>query len=83
MNTNHTVMVLHRGDTQEVVGRRGHLDLKTALAFAQGVGASMVAMRHMRVPAAKGTPELVRIVHGHKGDPAVKATYTPRAGKTG
>lgn len=74
-------MVIHRGDQQEVVGRPGHLDLKSALAFAQSSGGSMVTMRHMRISAAKTRPELVRIIHGHPGNPTVKAQYRPAAGK--
>jgi hypothetical protein len=73
MNTNHTSMVIHRAGTQEVVGRPGHLELRDALNFAHAAGGRLVTMRHLRVPAAKASPEVVRIVHGEPGDPAIKA----------
>lgn len=65
-NPNHTMLIVHRGERREVVSRRGHLDLKTAVALATASGGALHAMRHLRELPERGRSELVRIVHGVK-----------------
>lgn len=63
-NTEHTVMVIRRGERSEVVTRPGHLDLRSAAGFAATHDAKLVVLRHLRQPPGAPQPTMVRIIQG-------------------
>ena len=63
--TNHSVLVIVRGLSREVIGRPGHMDLATAESVAASAGGKLVALRHNRgLPKAGGQVRLISVQQG-------------------
>jgi hypothetical protein len=62
--TNHSVLVIIRGTSREVVGRPGHMDLATAESVAASAGGKLVALRLNRGLAKDGGVRLISVQQG-------------------
>jgi hypothetical protein len=62
--TNHSVLVIARGQSREVVGRPGHMTLEMAESVAASAGGKLVALRLNRGMSKDGGVRLISVQQG-------------------